>query len=65
MGDLKNREKVGTTLLKWHAASIRQLSACTKRSISSFMDEAIDDLLKKRKYRKFIDNIKKEPTDLE
>lgn len=45
MGDLKNREKFGTTLLKWQAESVRQLSVDTKRSISSFIEEAINDLL--------------------
>lgn len=45
MGDLKNREQFSTTLLKWHAEEIRNLSTVTKRSITSLIEEAIDDFL--------------------
>ena len=47
MGELKNREQFSTTLLKWQASAVRQLSTDTKRSISSFIEEAMDDLLNK------------------
>jgi len=52
MGDLKNREKFGTTLLKWHAESVRQMSVDTKRSISSLIEEAIDDFFNKYEIEK-------------
>jgi len=44
VGELKNREQFSTTLLKWQAEEVRKLSAITKRSISSFIEEAMDDL---------------------
>ena len=47
MGELKHREHFSTTLLKWQAESIRQLSVDTKIPITRLIEESLDYLFDK------------------
>lgn len=52
MGELKNREHFSTTLLIWHAEEVRKMATNTKRSITSLIEEAMDDFFNKHGIKK-------------
>jgi post-segregation antitoxin (ccd killing protein) len=48
---LKNRERIGSAIDKELLEQLREYSKDSKIPISKLLDEAIEDLLKKRKAR--------------
>ena len=49
MSDLKKRERFTTSINKDLVSELKQLSAKTKIPMSKLLDEAIEDLIEKRK----------------